>query len=117
MGVATIEGSITLENMPIEFIGLGAHLKALASPDKVDVILSGPLPVLDSLTSDDVHIVIDLSGVEEGTYQRMPHANITISDVNLLASILPGSIEVTVSRDTKTTVTPTVTPQPTTNGG
>jgi YbbR domain-containing protein len=104
VGVAAIEGSITLENMNVEFSGLGEGLTALASPAQVDIILSGPLPVLDSLTSDDVHIVIDMEGVETGIYQRLPRAEINISDVSIQASILPGSIEVTI------TLLPSVTP-------
>ena len=39
--------------------GLSAHL----SPQTVDVILSGPLPVLDSLVFSDVHVQVDLTGL------------------------------------------------------
>jgi len=118
VGVAAIEGSITLENMTVEFSGLAEGMTAVASPDQVDVILSGALPILDALTQDAVHIVIDLEGIGVGTYQRIPQAVVYSTDESIQASILPGSIEVTISVAVSSTPegereiqsTPTVTP-------
>lgn len=116
VGVAAIEGSITLENMPVTAEGLGSGLVAEFSPQSVDVILSGPLPVLDAIRASDVKVVINLEGLTVGVYQRTPTIVTGVDDI-VVQSILPGSIEVSVKRGVPTTVTPTgtvetATPEP-----
>lgn len=123
VGVAAIEGSVTLNNLPVEVTGLPENLLARISPREVDVIVSGPLPLLDKLKETDVRVWLDLSETGEGTYQLAPRVEIRIDELEI-ESILPGSIEVIVevrppSTPTATrlpnitiTVTPTVTPRP-----
>jgi YbbR domain-containing protein len=124
VGIAAIEGSLTLSNKPIEIIGLTEGLTARTSPETIDVILSGPLPELDALVANDVKVVIDLTGENVGTYQRSPRVDINNPDLKV-ESILPSSVEVVVSLipgqpaptvtpkiTPSTTVTPTSTPTP-----
>ncbi len=123
VGVAAIEGSVTLNNLPVEVVGLPETLLARISPREVDVIVSGPIPLLDNLKESDVRVWLDLSETGEGTYQLAPRVEIRIDELEI-ESILPGSIEVIVeirppSTPTATrspnitiTVTPTVTPRP-----
>ena len=106
VGIAAIEGSITLENMPVTYEGLGDGLVAEFSPQMVDVILSGPLPVLDALRTTDIHIIINLEGLSIGVYQRTPVIQIDLADI-VAQSVLPGSIEVSISRGTGIPPTPT----------
>jgi YbbR domain-containing protein len=106
VGVAAIEGSITLENMPITVTGLGTGYEVEISPETVDVILSGPLPILDTLRSSDVRILLDLQGLLEGVYQRIPEVVISQDDIRL-QSLLPGSLEVRISLLPTPTITPT----------
>jgi YbbR domain-containing protein len=96
VGIATIEGSLTLSNQVVEIDGLSEGLEALVAPDNVDVILSGPLPILDALRSADIRVYIDVSDLIAGTYQRIPQIELNISDLTV-ESILPGSVEVTLS--------------------
>jgi YbbR domain-containing protein len=107
VGVTAIESSITLSNQPVVAVGLPPGLAARTSPENVDVILSGPLPLLDALTQADVRVTVDMTGVSIGTYQRAPKIDLTIPELNV-ESILPGTIEVVVSN----APTPTVTPKP-----
>lgn len=102
VAIAAIEGSITLENMPVTVVGLETGLRAEISPQRVDVILSGPLPTLDSLRASDVRIIVNLDGLAEGVYQRVPQ--VTINENIQVESILPGSLEVRIS------LIPTMTP-------
>lgn len=97
VGIAAIEGSLTLTDKKVEVIGLLDAFEATTSPATVDVILSGPLPVLDQLISSEVRVVIDLTGEPMGTYQRVPTVQVNQPDVRI-ESILPGSIEVIVRR-------------------
>lgn len=106
VGIAAIEGSITLTNLPVEIIGLAEGLDGVAAPDQVDVIITGPLPLLDILKPENVRVIIELNGEEPGVFQRVPRVEITISGLTA-QSVLPGTIEVTV------TLAPTPTPGPT----
>jgi len=96
VSIAPIQGSIKLTNLPVETIGLDQDLSAVLSPDRVDIILSGPLPTLDELIPGNVRIFIDLTDLEKGTYQLDPSIEINIQSV-LVQSLLPATIEVAIS--------------------
>jgi len=87
-------------------IGLGDGLKYDISPTTVDVILTGPLAVLNSLQPDDVHVLLDLSGLAAGTYQLIPAVTVVEQGVTV-QSILPETVEVTVTKGTATTLATT----------
>lgn len=108
VGVATIEGSITL-SQDVEIIGLLPGLEAQVAPAQVDIIIAGPIPELENLTPGDVRVVIDLSGLEPGIYQLQPTVEI-LPDGIYLQSISPETVEVTIQVPPTPTDTPT--PQP-----
>jgi YbbR domain-containing protein len=112
VGVAAIEGSVSLANLPITILGLPTEFLSRISPETVDVIISGPIPLLDRLSAEDVSVFIDLSGVGEGTYQFAPRVSVAIAELQV-ESILPSSIEVVVETRPLFTPTPTGTPVPT----
>ncbi len=95
-GVSPIESSITLAGESVEIVGLDNGLSAQVSPLSVDVIVSGPLPLLDTLTRQDVRVTVDLTGLGVGTHQIVPRVEILISNV-VVESILPNTIEVVIS--------------------
>ena len=105
VGIAAIESSLTLSAMRVEVIGLEPGQAARFSPETVDVILSGPLPLLDSLSKDDVTVIVEMEGEGLGTYQRIPRVELKISELRV-ESILPGTVEVTIIRAPLPTATP-----------
>jgi YbbR domain-containing protein len=115
VGVAAIEGSLTIEDIEVEVVGLEEGLRAAVSPPTVAVILSGPLPVLEQLTAQDVRVFVDLSGEDVGTYQIVPEIEFRNEDLQV-DSILPGSVEVTITLapriEPRLTPTPPATPAP-----
>ena len=115
VSVATVESSLAI-SLPVEVIGLAPGLTASVDPVVVNVILSGPVPVLNTLGPTDVRVVVDLTGYDVGTYQFTPQVNILPERVQL-TSILPATVTVTITLvPTPTqTVTPngTTTPSPT----
>ena len=109
--IVPIEDSRPVAFRQVEVIGLGSGLKADLSPTTVDVILAGPLPVLNSLQPADLHVRVDLTGLTAGTYQLIP-AVVVVEQGVTIQSILPGTVEVTISKATTTTpaATPSTTP-------
>ena len=106
VSIAAIESSLAI-TLPVEIIGLAPGLEASTAPATVDVILSGPVPMLSTLAPTDVRAVVDLSGYEQGTYQFIPDINILPEQVQKV-SILPSTVEVTIT--VAFTPTPTQTP-------
>jgi YbbR domain-containing protein len=107
VGVSPIQTSLTLLNQQIHTVGLPDGLGVQVSPQTIDVIISGPLPVLDALTPQDINVTVDLSGLEPGTHQLTPKVEVLVSNV-LVESILPGTVEVILFIPD----TPTPTPRP-----
>ncbi|HEX9092334.1 MAG TPA: CdaR family protein, partial [Anaerolineales bacterium] len=106
VSIAAIESSLAI-SLPVEVINLPPGLQSTSSPAIVDVILSGPVPILNTLSPTDVRAVIDLAGYEVGTYQLIPEINILPERVQKV-SILPATVEITIT----TAPTPTRTGTP-----
>ena len=103
--VSPIQSSLTLSGEAVNLTGLTQGLQAQVSPANVDVILSGPLPLLDTLTRQDVRVSVDLTGLDSGSYQLTPKVEILISNVTV-ESLLPGTVGVVIGPS------PTTTPKP-----
>jgi len=93
--VSAITGGQTVQRQ-VTARGLDKGLKATLSPESVDVILGGPLPVLQSLKMDDVQVIIDLVNKAPGKYKITP--TLVKPDSLKVESIVPDTIEVVISR-------------------
>jgi YbbR domain-containing protein len=107
VSISPIQTSLTLLNQPINVNGLSEGLSAQVFPQTVDVIISGPLPVLDALTSKDVTVSVKVAELEVGVYQLTPDVKVQVDNV-LVESILPGTVEVVIA--IPNTPTPTAFP-------
>lgn len=105
-GITAIEGGITISQSLVQQ-GLGPGWQAQSSLDSVDVILSGPLPLLDSLDPDDVFVILDLSGLIAGTHAVSP--KVVLPDGINLQGVIPELVEVVITPDN---VAPSVSPPP-----
>ncbi len=103
--ISAIESSLTLSNEQVEVAGLSSDMSAQISPAAVDVIISGPLPLLDTLTHQDVLITVDATGLSEGTHQLTPSVQILVSNLQV-ESVLPGTVEVTLTPNPNPALTP-----------
>ncbi len=102
LGGQTIRRKVTIQT-------LAQGLTASISPDTVEIILSGPVPALQSLTPGDVQAVVDTSNLAPGTYALKPSTT-TVPDSLRVQSIVPDTVQVTISGTTPApTATPTVT--------
>lgn len=93
--VSPIMSSVTIADKEVELIGLNSRFSAQISPPSVDVILSGPLPLLDKLTPADIRVLLDLTDLGIGTHQLEPKIEILIPGIQV-ESINPLVIEVII---------------------
>lgn len=90
LGGQTVRRTIVIQ-------GLRSGYKATISPETVDIILSGPLPVLQQLKDEDVQVVVDLTRLVVGTHQVKPVVRLTEGLGLAVKSIVPESIEVQIT--------------------
>jgi YbbR domain-containing protein len=107
VSISPIQDSLTLLNQPIDVNGLSEGLSAEVFPQTIDVIISGPVPVLEELTSQDITVSVDVRGLEVGIHQLTPDVDVAVENVSV-ESILPGTVEVVIA--IPNTPTPTAFP-------
>lgn len=76
--------------------GLRAGYEATIQPQQVRVVLFGPLPVLDALSENDVRVILDLFGLEPGTYSIVPDVDVPDRGIEI-RSVQPSAVTVTIS--------------------
>ncbi|NLE45480.1 MAG: hypothetical protein GX620_12230 [Chloroflexi bacterium] len=102
VSVEPIESSQTIEIIP-ELQGMEPSFTATVSPESIQVILTGSLPLLENLQPDDVRVVLDLFGLEPGTHRIEPR--VIVPEGLTAESILPPTVQVELAD--RTTQTPT----------
>lgn len=92
--VVPIEGSATFRR-PVEIQGLAPGLTATVAPEEVDVILNGPLPVLEELRPEDVRVLVDVFGLGVGRYSVEPQVVIAPPGLTV-GAVLPTTVQVEI---------------------
>jgi YbbR domain-containing protein len=106
IGIEAIESSQTVVITP-ELQGLQPGYTATVSPETVQVILDGPLPLLDELKPKDVRVVLDLFDLPRGVHQIEPQ--VVVPEGLTAQTILPATIQVETFIEGSRTVV--ITPQ------
>jgi len=91
--IESIQSSSTVEATP-EIQGMEPGFTTTVSPETVEIILSGPLPLLEALEPDDVRVVLDLFGLAPGTHQVEPQ--VVVPEGATAQSILPATVQVEI---------------------
>jgi YbbR domain-containing protein len=108
VGVAAIEGSISISR-EVNAIGTMPGLEAAISPNIVELIILGPVPTLQTLTEVDVRVIVDLTGLAEGTYQLEPEV-VILPDGVTYQVISPKTVEIEITTAEPENLTPTPSP-------
>ena len=95
IGIAAIESSLALTNVPVIASGLASNLTATITPNTADIIIGGPLRSLETLKVSDLQILIDLSGLLPGKYTITSGFSLNMPDLQI-DNLLPGSFEVVI---------------------
>jgi YbbR domain-containing protein len=112
IGISAQMATRQFDNVPVELIGRRQGLVYTPDSSTVSVIVSGPQPVLNTLTTASLRITADVIAFQAvGSYRVTLEAQIADNDEGITASILPSEILVQVS-----TPTPEATPDADANG-
>ena len=95
--VSMVEGTTTFSEVPVRVIGQDDNIDAVISPQDVDVYLAGPMVTLNGIEKEDINVVVDLSDLEEGSYQITPKVEVIESDTVTVQSVMPATIEVQIT--------------------
>jgi len=97
------------DDVMVMFDGLAAGLQARAIPSRVSVLVNGPQPLLETLTAQNITVLVNAASLDVGTYDRDPTATINVGDIPPDdIRVLPSTIGLIISPQ----VTPTPTAQP-----
>jgi YbbR domain-containing protein len=91
--IEPIQSSLTMEIEP-ELQGMSPGLTATVAPETVEVIVGGPLPLLETMEPGDVRIVLDLFELPPGTHQIEPQ--VVVPEGVTAQSILPATVQVEI---------------------
>ena len=97
-------------SVPITIRDLAPGLTAEISPNIVEVLVTGPEPVINTLRPDDVVVFVSLDGYEPGTAFVELEWDVLLVEVQVV-SINPDTIEVIIT-ETEDGLQPTPTPTP-----
>jgi YbbR domain-containing protein len=106
VGIKPIVGAQTVTRRPV-IQGLGPGLAYSLTLSLVDVFLTGPIPKLNSLESDSVPVILDLTGLGPGAHALEP--SVPAPEGVTVEGTLPETIELTINAVATPVVTPIAT--------
>lgn len=95
VSVSAIQDSETITR-EVRYQGQSLGLAASLSPATIDVVISGPVPLLKALRPSDVDVYLDLSGLKPGTYQLQPTCHVLLEGLQIEA-LLPSQVGVVIA--------------------
>ncbi|GAB4569701.1 MAG: hypothetical protein Kow0077_02660 [Anaerolineae bacterium] len=110
--IDTLTASRRFERLPVQVQGLNpaSNLQATITPAEVTMLITGPQPILDTLTPDSISIIADLAGLAPGGYQIPLQAVVNREGLeSAVISVLPPVLDVQITEiiPPDTTLTPT----------
>ncbi len=111
--IDTLTASRRFEHLPVQVQGLEPGFEAVIAPTEVTLLITGPQPILDTLTPGDISIVADLSNLPPGNHQVPLQAVINREGLETAGkSVLPPMLEVQIAPESAGTPTPTAAESP-----
>lgn len=103
ISVVPQQGNLRL-TVPVEVTGMREGDTVGRSPSSVDVLLAGPLPILNQINADNklVRVVVDVTELGPGAHTVTPTL---IFPEGLRTTVVPNSVQIRIDR-------PTATPEP-----
>lgn len=85
-----------LDRVPVEVIGLPPGVTVQFAPLEVTVLVTGPQPLIEALTADDISVIVDVSRLRPGeSLQITPITEFRAGAIpNATIQVLPAAIDV-----------------------
>ncbi len=98
IGITPLLTSRQFDQTAVEYIGLAEDRIASLSPETVTVLITGALIALENMSASDLHVLVDLQELGEGSHSVVPDVSHSLDtdDIENI-SILPSGIDVTIS--------------------
>ena len=96
--VSAVESTSTFAQIPVSPIGLDDGYIVSISPEDIDVYVAGPMVTLAEIEPSDIHAVVELQDLTEGSYQIAPKVEFTTPETITVQSIQPAIIEVQITK-------------------
>ena len=114
--IDTLTASRRFEHLPVQVQGLDptSNLEASITPAEVTMLITGPQPILDTLTPESISILANLTNLGPGGHQVPLQAVVNREGLEAaVISVLPPVLDVQIVQQTPAaTQTPTLTPEP-----
>ena len=95
--ISAIESTTSISEVPVSVVGLEEGHEVYISPDVIDIVLSGPMVSLAEIEPGDIHAVIEVQDLKEGSYQIAPRVEVSSAETINVQSVQPANIEVQIS--------------------
>lgn len=103
--ILPITTSRQIADIDVGAIGLGEGFIVAIVPQSVTAIVNGPVALVDTLTSEDIQVVLDLNGLAAGVYDLEPSIGINQSELSESdISLLPAELNVEIVSPESTAV-------------
>jgi YbbR domain-containing protein len=96
--IQAVENIRRIYAVPVEVINAPRGLKVALVPNSIDLVVLGPINILDRINAGNVKVTLDLADKTEGVYQIVPTVTLDPADVLRLGPVPPTTIEVTITR-------------------
>jgi YbbR domain-containing protein len=96
--IAAVENTRRLYAVPVQVINQGRGLTVTLVPNSIDLVVVGPVNILDRINNGNVKVTLDLADKTEGTYQLVPTVTLDPADALRLGPVPPTTIEVRITR-------------------
>lgn len=88
-----------LPGLPVNVLNAPEGFNVVVEPQSIDVTVEGSVNTLSSMTTEDITVVVDVRGLEAGTYElrpvvALPNNGVRLSDTNpdtVMVSIQPAT--------------------------
>ncbi len=102
--IEPFQDSVTVTRT-LSYQGLQPGLMPIASPEEVEVILSGPRPKLTALSPEDIRVVLDLSDMSLGDEAQLEPVVLAPDEITV-GSIIPSVVRVQIVEEENVPVQP-----------
>ncbi len=104
VGIDTQSITRQFDHIAVEFIGGKTGVDYHTVTNEVTVLVTGPQPLLSQLNANELSVLVDVSGLNEGdSTQLAPVASILDSSTVVTTSVLPAQIDVEAQEQTPST--------------